>query len=73
MELHFIVPIVTGFLPSSFQEAIARYFPAQAGVARFNVVAGPRSLPPWADFAVLLACGASSLAVGGVLFVGGDA
>ena len=57
--------------PSS---AIARFLPAQAGMAIFNVVPDPRALPPpWAGFGVLLAYGAVSLAVGGLLLVRRDA
>lgn len=73
VALLFILPIVTGFLPSSFQETIAKFLPAQAGMAIFNVVADPRTLPPWAGFGVLLAYGAVSLAVGGFLLVRRDA
>ena len=73
VALLFIVPLVTGFLPSSFQETIGKYFPAQAGMAIFNVVPDPRALSPWVGFAVLLAYGAVSLAVGGLLLVRRDA
>ena len=69
----FILPIVTGFLPSSFQETIGKYFPAQAGMAIFNVVPDPGALSPWAGFGVLLAYGAVSLAVGGLLLARRDA
>lgn len=71
--LLFIVPIVSGFLPSSFQEAIGKYLPAQAGMALFNVVPDPRALTPWSGFAVLLAWAAITLAVGGALLVRRDA
>ena len=71
--LLFIVPIVTGFLPTSFQEPIGKYLPAQAGMAIFNVVPDPRALTPWSGFAVLLAWAAITLAVGGVLLVRRDA
>ena len=71
--LLFIVPIVTGFLPTSFQETIGKYLPAQAGMAIFNVVPDPRALPPWSGFAVLLAWAAITLAIGGVLLVRRDA
>jgi ABC-2 type transport system permease protein len=71
--LVFIVPIVTGFLPSSFQDAIGRYLPAQAGMAIFNVVPAPHSLSPWVGFGVLLAYAAVSLTVGGLLLVRRDA
>lgn len=71
--LLFIVPIVTGFLPTSFQETIGKYLPAQAGMAIFNVVPDPRALTPWSGFAVLLAWAAITLAIGGVLLVRRDA
>ena len=44
--LLFILPIVTGFLPASFQ-AIGKYFPAQAGMSIFNAVPSPDALSPW--------------------------
>ena len=69
----FIVPLAAGFLPSSFQEGIGRYLPAQAGMAVFNVVPDPRALSPWTGFGVLLAYGAVALAVGGLLLVRRDA
>ncbi len=71
--LLFILPLVTGFLPSSFQESIGRYLPAQAGMAIFNVATDPRSLSPWAGFGVLLAYGAAALAIGGFVLVRRDA
>jgi ABC-2 type transport system permease protein len=73
VALLFILPIVTGFLPSSFQETIAKFLPAQAGMAILNVAPDPLALPPWAGFAVLLAYGAASLAVGGLLLSRRDA
>jgi ABC-2 type transport system permease protein len=73
VALVFIVPIVTGFLPSSFQDTIARYLPAQAGMAIFNVVPAPHSLSPWVGFGVLLAYAAAALTVGGLLLVRRDA
>jgi hypothetical protein len=69
----FILPIVTGFLPSSFQHAAGKYFPAQAGMSIFNVVPSPDALSPWAGFAVLTAYGVLTLAVGGILLVRRDA
>lgn len=73
VALLFIVPLVTGFLPSSFQETVGKYLPAQAGMAVFNTIPDPRALAPWAGFAVLLAYGAVTLAVGGALLVRRDA
>ncbi len=71
--LLFIVPIVTGFLPSSFQETIGKYLPAQAGMAIFNVVPDPRALTPWVGFVVLLAYGAIALAAGAATVIRRDA
>lgn len=71
--LLFIVPIVTGFLPASFQDNVGKYLPAQAGMAVFNVMPDPRALSPWAGFAVLLTWAAVSLAIGGALLVRRDA
>jgi hypothetical protein len=73
VALLFIVPIAAGFLPSSFQDSIGKYLPAQAGMAVFNVVPDPRALAPWTGFAVLLAYGAVALAAGGILLVRRDA
>jgi ABC-type transport system involved in multi-copper enzyme maturation permease subunit len=73
VALLFVVPIVTGFLPSSFQGSIGKYLPAQAGMAIFNVRPDPHALAPWVGFGVLLAYGAVALAAGGVLLVRRDA
>lgn len=73
VALLFIVPIVTGFLPSSFQESIGKYLPAQAGMAILNVVPDPQALSPWAGSAVLLTYGAAALAAGGAALVRRDA
>ena len=67
------MPIATGFLPSSFQQWVGKYLPAQAGMAIFNVVPDPRALSPWTGFVVLLAYGAVALAVGGLLLARRDA
>lgn len=73
VALLFILPLVTGFLPSSFQEAVGKYFPAQAGMAVFNVVSDPRALSPWVGYGVLLAYGAVSLVIGALLLLRRDA
>jgi ABC-type transport system involved in multi-copper enzyme maturation permease subunit len=71
--LLFILPIVTGFLPSSFQETVGKYFPAQAGMSIWNVVPAPDALSPWSGFAVLVGYGVVTLAIGGLLLVRRDA
>jgi len=71
--LLFILPIVTGFLPSSFQETIGKYLPTQAGMSIFNVVPTPDALSPWTGLAVLVGYGVVSLVIGGLLLVRRDA
>jgi hypothetical protein len=73
VALLFIVPIVTGFMPSSFQEAVGKYLPAQAGMAIFNVIPDARALSPWVGFAVLIAYATTALAIGGVVLLRRDA
>ena len=73
VALLFILPIVTGFLPSSFQDTIGKYLPAQAGMSIFNVVPSPDALSPWSGFAVLIGYGVITLAIGGLLLVRRDA
>ena len=68
-----LAPLVGGFLPASFQESVAKYFPAQAGMSVFSVVPDPRALSPWAGYGVLLAYVATTLAVGGFLLTRRDA
>jgi len=68
-----LAPIVGGFLPTSLQESVVKFFPAQAGMAVFSVVPDPRALAPWAGFGVLIAYAAAVLAIGGLLFVRRDA
>ncbi len=68
-----VVPIVTGFLPSSWNESVGRFFPARAGMAVFNVLPDPASLSPWIGFAVLVGYAAVALIVGGLLLARRDA
>ena len=68
-----VVPIITGFLPASWNESVGRYFPARAGMAVFNVLPDPASLSPWVGFAVLVGYAALALTVGGVLLARRDA
>ena len=68
-----LAPLVGGFLPTSFQESVGKYFPAQAGMAVFGVVPDPRALAPWTGYGVLLAYVAVALVVGGLLLTRRDA
>lgn len=68
-----IVPLVASFLPASWNNHFAKYLPAKAGMAVFNVNPDPTSLSPWTGFVVLLLYGAVTLAVGGLLLTRNDA
>jgi ABC-2 type transport system permease protein len=52
--IFFLLPIVSGLLPDSWQVNGARYFPANAGSAITNVVSVSDSLTPWHGFGVFL-------------------
>jgi hypothetical protein len=60
----FIVPIVSGLLPDTWQNDFSRYLPANAGGAVTTVVHQPNSLGPWAGFAVFVGWAVLSLGVG---------
>lgn len=62
-----VLPILVNFLPSPWNDDIAKYLPGQAGGAIFQVVRDPSALSPWAGFAVLCAYAAIALVVGAVL------
>jgi len=68
-----LAPLVSGFLPTSFQESIGKFFPAQAGMAVFSVAPDPRSLTPWTGYGVLLAYVALTLIIGTVPLIRRDA
>ena len=68
-----VLPLVTSFLPASWNAHVAKYFPAQAGMAVFRVGPDPTALSPWAGYAVLLAYAALALVAGGLLLVRRDA
>lgn len=69
-----IVPILANFLPSPWNDDIAKYLPGEAGGAIFHVVQrSSTSLSPWAGFAVLCAYVAAALVVGTVLLDRRDA
>ena len=68
-----LAPLVSGLLPSSFQESLGKYLPAEAGMAVFSVNPDPRSLTPWAGYGVLLVYVAIALVAGAVLLTRRDA
>jgi ABC-2 type transport system permease protein len=72
-----ILPLISQALPSSINNVIARYLPANIGVVMMTVHSGFRSdapmFTPWAGFAVLLGYAAAALFVGGWLMSRRDA
>lgn len=68
-----VTPLVASFLPSSFQQSAAKYFPAQAGMAVFGVTPDPQALSPWLGYGVLLTCVTAALALGAALLIRRDA
>ena len=68
-----LTPLVSGFLPNSFQQSVGKYFPAQAGMSVFSVNPDPNALSPWVGYSVLLAYVAVAFIVGAVLLTRRDA
>lgn len=68
-----VVPLVASFLPSSWNESVAKFFPAQAGMAVFRVGPDPSALSPWAGFTVLVLYAALTLVAGALLLARRDA
>jgi ABC-2 type transport system permease protein len=68
-----LIPLVSGFLPTSFQESVGKYFPAQAGMSIFSVSPDPKALTPWVGYGVLLAYVAAAFIAGAVLLTRRDA
>jgi ABC-type transport system involved in multi-copper enzyme maturation permease subunit len=68
-----VVPIVSGLLPSAWNEHFGKYLPARAGMAIINVVPESGSLTPWTGLAVLVAYAVAALALGAALMHRRDA
>ncbi len=69
-----VLPILVNFLPSPWNDDIAKYLPGEAGGSIFHIVQrSSASLSPWAGFAVLCAYAALALVVGAVLLDRRDA
>ena len=63
-----VLPILVNFLPSPWNDDVAKYLPGEAGGSVFHVVQrSSAALSPWAGFAVLCAYAATALVVGAVL------
>jgi ABC-2 type transport system permease protein len=73
LGLLFVLPILAGFLPHSWQEHVVKYLPGQAGQAIFQRGADPVTLAPWAGLALFAGYALLSLLVGAVLLRRRDA
>jgi ABC-2 type transport system permease protein len=73
VALLLILPILTNFLPSPWNDDISRYLPGQAGGAIFRVVRDSNGLAPWVGFGVLCAYAAVALGIGALVLVRRDA
>jgi ABC-type transport system involved in multi-copper enzyme maturation permease subunit len=69
-----VLPILVNFLPSPWNDDIAKYLPGEAGGSIFHVVQrSATALSPWPGFAVLAAYAAVALVAGAVLLDRRDA
>jgi len=69
-----VLPILVNFLPSPWNDDIAKYLPGEAGGSVFHVVQRSQTaLSPWTGFAVLSAYAAAALLAGAVLLQRRDA
>ena len=71
--LLFVVPIVVHFLPASWNDAIAKYLPSNAGQVITNLQPGDDSLGPWTGLLVFFLWAAAALALAAVSLVRRDA
>jgi len=69
-----VLPILVNFLPSPWNDDIAKYLPGEAGGSVFHVIQrSSTALSPWAGFGVLCAYAAAALFAGAVLLNRRDA
>ncbi|MFN2608277.1 MAG: ABC transporter permease subunit [Acidimicrobiales bacterium] len=69
-----ILPILVNFLPSPWNDDIARYLPGEAGAAIFRVIPdSSTALGPWAGLAVFAAYAVAALALGWLVLQRRDA
>jgi ABC-type transport system involved in multi-copper enzyme maturation permease subunit len=71
--LLFVVPVVVHFLPASWNDAIAKYLPSNAGQVITNLRVDPQSLGPWTGLAVFFLYAVVALVLAGVALVRRDA
>jgi ABC-2 type transport system permease protein len=73
LGLLFVLPILAGALPQSWQEHVVKYLPGQAGQAIFQRVPDPVTLAPWTGLALFAGYALISLLVGAFLLRRRDA
>jgi ABC-type transport system involved in multi-copper enzyme maturation permease subunit len=71
--LLFVVPVVVHFLPASWNDAIAKYLPSNAGQVVMDLHPGPEQLGPWTGLLVFFLYAAVLLVLAGVSLVRRDA
>ncbi len=68
-----ILPILTNFLPSPWNDDVGKYLPGEAGGAVFHVTRMANRLSPGMGFVVLCAYAVAALAIGAILIDRRDA
>jgi ABC-2 type transport system permease protein len=71
--LLFVVPVVVHFLPASWNDAIAKYLPSNAGQVITGTRTATHSLGPWTGLAVFLLYAVVALVLASVALVRRDA
>jgi ABC-2 type transport system permease protein len=69
----FVIPPLMFVLPLSWNEAISKYLPSNAGADIFTLNHGPHDLAPWTGFGLLCAYAAVTIAVAAALLARRDA
>ena len=69
----FVIPPLMFVLPLSWNQAISKYLPSNAGADIFTLNHGPHDLAPWTGFGLLCVYAAISVAVAAVLLARRDA
>jgi ABC-type transport system involved in multi-copper enzyme maturation permease subunit len=73
LALLFVLPILAGALPQSWQEHVVKYLPGQAGQAIFQRVPDSVTLAPWTGLALFAGYALLALVIGAVLLRRRDA
>jgi ABC-2 type transport system permease protein len=69
----FVIPPLMFVLPLSWNQAISKYLPSNAGADIFTLNHGPHDLAPWTGFGLLCVYAAVSVAVAAMLLARRDA